>query len=167
MYRHLLQTIRLTVACAVSYGGSLLLGFNEGYWAVITAVVVTQPMFGDTLSASKDRIVGTLIGALAGLAVLWAGQWRLPQLWLFWVALVPLALLTAIRPNRRIACITLAIVVLVPATGPPFVKPVDRVLEILLGTAASIAISLLIPLPAISAVTVASADVEANALGER
>ncbi len=141
---HLWQALRIFLACAIAYGGSVAVGFKEGYWALITAVVVTQPILGDTLSASRDRIVGTLIGAVTGLAVILAVTYGGPEGILFWVALAPLAMLTAIRPNRRLACITLAIVVLVPSSGPPFARPIDRVLEIMLGTAASIAVALVI-----------------------
>jgi uncharacterized membrane protein YgaE (UPF0421/DUF939 family) len=64
---------------------------------------------------------------------------------LFWVALVPLAILTAIKPNLRLSCVTLVIVVLVPAPGNPFARPFERVLEILAGVLASIVVSAVTP----------------------
>ena len=50
---HLWQAARILVACGISYGGSKLMGLQEGYWALITAVVVTQPALGSTLSAGR------------------------------------------------------------------------------------------------------------------
>jgi uncharacterized membrane protein YccC len=142
---HLWQAARILVACGISYGGSKLMGLQEGYWALITAVVVTQPALGSTLSAGRDRVIGTVIGALAGLAVLAGGEFGVSTSALFWIALIPLAVLTAIKPNLRLCCITLVIAVLVPSTGSPFVRPLQRVLEILIGTLASIIVTAVFP----------------------
>lgn len=138
---YLWQAVRILVACAMSYGGSRLIGLEEGYWALVTAVVVTQPALGSTLSAGRDRVIGTLIGALAGLGVLASAELGISSFTLFWIALIPLSVLTAVKPNLRLCCITLVIVVLVPSTGTPFVRPLERVLEILIGTLASIIVT--------------------------
>jgi uncharacterized membrane protein YgaE (UPF0421/DUF939 family) len=77
--------------------------------------------------------------------VLWGAQLGMSSFILFWVALVPLAILTAVKPNLRLCCITLAIVVLVPATGTPYLRPLQRILEILIGTVASILVTAAVP----------------------
>ncbi|MGD0721422.1 MAG: FUSC family protein [Roseiarcus sp.] len=141
---NLLHAVRILAACALAYGGSLLIGLAEGYWALITAVVVTQPALGDTLALARDRLVGTLIGAVVGLGILEAAPFA-PSPVLFWIGLAPLALLTAIRPNLRLCCITLAIVVLLPPSGAPYVRPLQRIAEILLGTLASVAVTAALP----------------------
>lgn len=146
-YDHLRQAARVLVACAISYGGSKLIGLQEGYWALITAVVVTQPAFGSTLSAGGDRVLATLIGALTGLGVIEGSELGLSLFVLFWTALIPLSILIAYKPNLRMCCITLVIVVLVPSVGTPFVRPLERVVEILIGTLASIVVSALVLLP--------------------
>jgi uncharacterized membrane protein YccC len=117
---------------------------KEEYWAVITAVVVTQPVLDDTLVASRNRIVGTVIGAAMGFVVLEAAQHGLAILPLFWCALVPLAILTAMSQSLRLSCITLIVVVLIPSDASPFARPVDRVLGILLGAAASVVVAAVI-----------------------
>ncbi len=138
---HLWQTLRILAACAIAYGASWLIGLHEGYWALVTAVVVTQPGLGETLAAGRDRVIGTLIGASAGLAVIAAAQLGGSTVPLFWVALAPLAVLAAAMPNLRLCCITLVIVVLAPSSGPPFERPLQRIAEILLGTFASVLVS--------------------------
>ena len=138
------QAIRLFGACVVSYAAALAIGLYEGYWAVITAVVVTQPMLSDTLSAGRDRIVGTLIGAAAGFCVLEAADHGWPTMPLFWSALAGLTLVIAMQPYLRLCAVTLVVVVLVPGSGKAFVRPVDRVLEILLGTVAAIVVTAII-----------------------
>ncbi len=132
------QTLRILSACLLAYGFAKLFALKEEYWGLITAIVVTQPILDDTLRASRNRIVGTLIGAAAGFVVLKVVQQGLPLLPLFWLALVPLAILTAIRQDLRLSCITLIVVVLIPSAGPPFERPVDRVLGILVGTMGSV-----------------------------
>jgi uncharacterized membrane protein YccC len=133
------QTIRLLAACAAAYAAALAAGLAETYWTIITAVVVTQPVWKDTVAASRSRIFGTLLGALVGFLVLAAARFGLPVVPLFWLGLVPLAAITAAYQNMRLSCITLAVIVLIPAAGPPFLRPLDRVFGILLGVAASLA----------------------------
>ncbi len=140
-----LHAARILVSCALAYMASKLVALREEYWAVITAVVVTQPVLGDTLSACRFRVLGTVIGAVAGLAVIATGELGASTFVLFWVALVPLSILTAYRPNLRLCCITLVIVVLVPATGSVFVRPFERVIEILVGCLASIVVTAATP----------------------
>jgi uncharacterized membrane protein YccC len=142
---HLWQSVRILAACGLAYGASKLIGLREEYWALVTAVVVTQPGLLETLSASRDRVLGTLIGAFVGLAVIAAGQWGASTLLLFWVAIVPLSILAAIKHSLRMGCVTLIIVVLVPATGNPFARPFERIVEILVGVLASIAICAVTP----------------------
>jgi len=142
---YLRQTVRLLAACALASIASKLIGLAEEYWAIVTAVVVTQPGLQETLSASRDRVLGTLIGALAGLAVIAAGQWGASTFALFWAAMIPLSVLTAIKPSLRMCCVTLIIVVLVPAPGSPFARPFERIIEIVVGTLASIVVSAATP----------------------
>ena len=120
------------------------MGVSEGYWAVITAVVVTQPMLSDTLSAGRDRIVGTLVGAAVGFLVLEAADHGWPVMPLFWAALAALTFLIAMQPYLRLCAVTLVVVVLVPGAGKAFARPFDRVIEILLGTVAAIVVAAII-----------------------
>jgi uncharacterized membrane protein YccC len=136
-----LQTVRTLGACALATQAAALAGLKEPYWALITAVIVTQPMLDETLSAARTRIVGTLVGAAAGCLVLEGVQHGMPRPLLFWCAMVPLAWLTALRQSMRLSCITLAIVVLIPARGPAFQLPLDRVVGILVGAAASVVVA--------------------------
>ena len=135
------QACRLVGACAAAYALSAASELPERYWALITAVVVTQPMLSDTLGAGRDRILGTLLGAAAGFLVLFADQRGAPRLPLFWLALAGLALLVAIYPYLRLCAVTLIVVVLVPGSGAIYARPFDRVVEILIGTLAAVVAS--------------------------
>ena len=140
---NLWQAARLVAACAFAFGGGAGIGLKERYWAIITAIVVTQPVLSDTLSSARDRVAGTLIGAALGFGVLELAEHGVPPEAMFWVALPPLALLIAMRPYLRLSAVTLVVVVLVPGTGTPFVRPFDRVIEILLGAIAAIVVAAL------------------------
>ncbi|HLW93336.1 MAG TPA: FUSC family protein [Roseiarcus sp.] len=132
---------RIMGACALAFIGATLIGLTEIYWSLITAIVVTQPDLSKTLAASSDRIIATLVGAALGFLVLEASAEGAPKLLLFWAALTPLVVLTAIKPNLRMSGVTLVVVVLVPSVGEPFVRPFDRVVEILLGVIASVIVT--------------------------
>jgi uncharacterized membrane protein YccC len=143
---YLRQAARIFAACAISYGVSALIGFEEAYWAPMSAVFVAQPELEAIFVAARDRVIATLIGAIAGLGVLEAARGGMHSSLLFWGAMIPLSILTAVRPNLRLSCTTLVILVLVPSTGPVFSRPLDRIFEILLGTLVAIAVTAATPI---------------------
>ena len=134
------QATRLVGACALAFLAAAASGLPERYWALITAVVVTQPMLSDTLGAGRDRVLGTLVGAAVGFLDLLAEQHGWPSPPLFWAALAALALLIAVYPYLRLSAVTLIVVVLVPGAGAGalYARPLDRVVEILIGTLAAV-----------------------------
>ena len=138
------QAFRLLSACALAGGCATLTGLPEGYWAVITAIVVMQPELSKTLSAGRDRIAATLVGAVFGMALVVLRQQGLPTLPLFMVGLIPLAMLTAVIPTLRLACTTLVVVFLIPATGDVYLRPIFRVADILVGALACLIVSVLV-----------------------
>jgi uncharacterized membrane protein YccC len=137
---------RTLLGCTISYCGARLATLPELYWAVITTlIVVTQPSLNQAINTSRDQVIGACIGALVGVAGIVAVNAGFRPLAVFAVALVPLAALTAWRPTLRLACVTLVIVVLIPASGSPFERPIARVLEILIGAAAAFVATVLLP----------------------
>jgi uncharacterized membrane protein YccC len=143
---YLWQTVRIFCACAISYGIPALIGLEEAYWAPISAIYVAQPDLQATFAAARDRVVATLIGALVGLAVLQAARSGMHSMPLFWAALIPLSILSAVKPNLRLSCTTLVILVLVPSTGPVLARPLERILEILLGALVAVAVTAATPI---------------------
>ena len=142
--RRLLRTL---MSCAISYGAARLAALPEGYWALITTlVIVTQPSLTQAVDTARDQIIGACIGAVAGVLGIVAMQYGAPPLAVFTVALIPLAVLSAKQPAFRLACVTLVIVVLIPAgEGSPFERPLHRVLEILIGAASAFTVSAIWP----------------------
>ena len=136
--------IRVSAAALLAYFAAQPLPL-PGYWAVITAVVVMQASLGASLKAAFDRLMGTLAGAALGsvMAIAVSAPFPLEMA----LALLPLAFLAAINPAFRVAPVT-ALIVLMPGTDglkmPLAEVALDRVLEILLGNAAGILVSLFV-----------------------
>jgi hypothetical protein len=138
---------RTLTGCLLSYGAARLAGLPEGYWALITTmIVVTQPSLTQALTTARDQIIGACIGGIVGGIGLVVMDHGVEPLVVFSIALLPLAALAATRPGLRLACVTLVIVVLVPGDdGSAFVRPLHRVAEILIGAAAAFVATVLWP----------------------
>ena len=143
--------VRVTSAAVLAFALANLLGFTHGFWAVITAIIVMQTSVGGSLKAALDRLLGTIAGALwgAAIAVLVPHATTSGLAEAMVLAIAPLALLAAIKPNFKVAPIT-AFIVLVPLSGQaaaPLTFALNRILEISIGSVVGMATSLLI-LPA-------------------
>jgi uncharacterized membrane protein YccC len=143
--------LRTTLAGLITFVLAHLLQLQQGYWAVLTSVIIMQASLGGSLKAVLDRLVGTLAGSFWGVAVSLAIPHRglLSLGVMLALALGPLALAAALRPSYRIAPVTAIIVLLSTASAQegPVAYAFDRVLEIALGSLVGFAVSLLI-LPA-------------------
>lgn len=151
--------VRMTVASLAAYILCRLLNLSQSYPAVLTAVIVMQGSVGASLKAMLDRMLGSLGGAVWGVAVLVVLR-PFNGLGLglaFTVVLIPLALLAALKPAYRAAPVTAIILLLTPANSvSPEAQAIQRVLEIGLGGIVAMAVALLI-LPARAHVGLAEA----------
>jgi uncharacterized membrane protein YccC len=129
------HAVRMTVAAVAALELTALLHLPDGYWAVITTMLIMQGSLGATLGAAVDRILATVAGAALGVigAVLGA---RLPFLQPFLLVLVtvPLAILAMQRPSFRVAPVTAAIVLLIGGVEHDTLQlAFQRLLEISIG----------------------------------
>lgn len=136
----------MTGAGLLTFGLGELLGVQQVYWAVLTAVIVMQASVGSSIKATLDRLLGTIAGAVWGVAVATIPHdGILETAGVLTAALVPLALLVALRPDYRIAPVTAIIVLLVPhAAASPLQAGIERMIEIALGCAVALAVALAI-----------------------
>jgi uncharacterized membrane protein YccC len=155
--------LRITVASLATFAIGHLLGLTQAYWAVLTALIVSQASVGGSLRATRDRFVGSLGGAAWGVAV----SLTLPHATLaglaltLTAALAPLAMLTALNPAYRIAPVTAVILLLTPTgqSAGPFTTATHRMLEIGLGSVVALVVALLVlPERAHAALARAAAD---------
>jgi uncharacterized membrane protein YccC len=140
--------LRMTVAASLAYALATALGLPQGYWAVLTTIIVTQNSVGGSLKAAAERLVGSVCGALVGAtaAIMLPAHTPLVLGVALVAAVAPLALLTALSPGFRIAPVTAIIVLLSTGAAPlgPLGYALDRVLEIALGAVIGLGVSLLL-----------------------
>jgi uncharacterized membrane protein YccC len=89
--------LRMMISTTLAYALATALRLPQGYWAVLTAIIVTQNSVGGSLKAAVDRLVGSICGALVGaLAAVLLPAHTPTALGLVLVgAVAPLVLLTA------------------------------------------------------------------------
>jgi uncharacterized membrane protein YccC len=143
--------LRITVAGVASYVLASLLALPQGYWAVFTAVLVTQASVGGSVKATLDRLAGTLSGALYGAAVATLVRHDNPVALgtALAITLAPLAVLAALNPMFRVAPMT-AIILLLGTASPqhtPLFAAFLRIVEVILGGVVGLIVSLTV-LPA-------------------
>jgi uncharacterized membrane protein YccC len=140
------QAIQTTIAACISYFIVDALGLPQGFWAVMTAILVTQANVGASIGLALDRLFGSMVGVLVGgaVAVALADAHELKFAGLAVTVLV-LAFFAARRPSLRIASVTAAIVILGdPRLGPPIASAENRMIEVAIGTLVAITTTLIV-----------------------
>jgi uncharacterized membrane protein YccC len=140
------RAVRVAIASALAFELATRFELPQGFWAVITAIIVMQNSVGGTLAASIDRMVGTIGGAVVGAAVAVLGSMvALPLVLGLVGAMFPLSIAASVYPSMRIAPVTAAILLLAtPSDANPIVSATDRVFEIGLGSVIGLAVALFV-----------------------
>jgi uncharacterized membrane protein YccC len=139
------HALRVVIAVVAAFAVVKLLGLPQGWWAVITALLVVQTSVGGSLKAALDRLWGTIAGALYGalVAIIIPHTSDLGLAVAIAAAILPLAWLAAVNTIFRVAPVT-ALIVLLPIYGhaaSPLVSALDRVLEIVIGNIVALAVT--------------------------
>ena len=118
-------------------------GLHEGYWSAITAIIVMQSNVGSTVRASRDRLIGTALGAVLGsLASPW-GRYPLAFALTLLAGMLICALLR-LRNSVRLTGVTICIVMLVQRSGSQWRIAADRFFEVSLGILVALLVSVLV-----------------------
>ncbi len=137
---------KVGLASLLTYAAALALGLPSSYIGVVTAVIVLQAYVADSLQMAAYRMSGTLVGALISVLILAVnpGGETYTGLLLF-LSLAFCGFLTSYAPQFRMAAITVAIVFLMGVHSEDWrVVAIDRVVEIALGIACAVLVSLLV-----------------------
>lgn len=141
--RLLIHAAKTALAAALCWWLAVHFGLADGYWGAISAIIVLQSNFGSTISASRDRIFGTVIGALLGFSFGLFGA--LPWNYILAVlAAVIICGLLGLRSSSRLAGVTITIIMLVQKGGSHWRVALDRVFEVFLGIVVALAVSTLV-----------------------
>lgn len=141
--RLIIDAAKTAIAAALCWWLALRFGFHDGYWGSISAIIVLQSNVGATVTASRDRLLGTLMGALFGFAfsLVAASPWN-------YIAAILLAVVVSgilkLQNSARLACVTITIIMLVPKSGSRWGLALDRVGEVLFGIIVALAVSTLV-----------------------
>ena len=71
IFRH---AIRLSVTLVVAYLIGTFLDVKNAYWILLTLIVIMRPNYGLTKERSQNRIIGTVIGALVAVLIIFITQ---------------------------------------------------------------------------------------------
>jgi uncharacterized membrane protein YccC len=142
-FRH---AVRVAAACAATFAIMRILNIPGGQWAVFTTVIVMQTSIGGTIAQAVERLIGTMVGAVAGAAAVYAQEVSgADQVLVLSILVAFVAFVAGSRPTLRAAPLT-AVIMLVahPAELEPAIAALYRVGEILLGGVTGVAATLLI-----------------------
>jgi uncharacterized membrane protein YccC len=141
--RLLIHAAKTALAAALCWWLALRFGLHDGYWGSISAIIVLQSNVGSTVNASRDRLLGTLIGALLGFAFSMFGVLPWNYILAVLVAIVVCGLL-GLRNSSRLAGVTITIIMLVHKEGSRWGLAMDRVSQVVLGIVVALAVTTLV-----------------------
>ena len=143
----LMNSARATVASVVSLLLARILKLPEFYWAPISAIVILHSTI-DPLTLAWQRFAGTALGAALGalIAAYLHPNWIVYGAGIY-VCGIPCALLR-MDSAYRFAAITLTIVLLVAHIRPPWIVAAHRFVEVSLGIAVALVVTVVWPAPA-------------------
>lgn len=68
IFRH---SLRVSIAVIAGYVTSELFTFGHSYWILLTIIVILKPAYSLTKQRNRDRLIGTVCGALIGVLILY------------------------------------------------------------------------------------------------
>ena len=142
------HALRVGIAAIISLAIVHFLHLAQGYWTILTAVLVVQSSVGGSMKFAVDRMIGTIGGAVYGavIAAFMPHDHGMTQYIALLMGVMPPAVLASINPSFRIAPVTVVIVLFSTAAQEinVFMYAVERVLEIGLGSIIGLAVSLVV-----------------------
>jgi uncharacterized membrane protein YccC len=149
-----LEALEAALSVTLAVLAALALHSDEPWWAAITAFMVTRAAPAVAVLRAVMRIAGSIVGALAALVVLRLFLYQsLPFcLCLFVISSIGLFGFVSSRHGYAwlVGAVTAALILLMSFQEPQgaFATAVDRVADVMVGTAASLVVCALSPLPA-------------------
>ena len=143
--------IRHAARVAAAVGASFAIGAvfrpPQAYWIVFTAIIVVQTSVGGTITASFERLLGTVVGGLIGVTAAYLrAKTAIEEGLVISAAAAIAAFAAAVRPSLRVAPITTAIVLLGGASTHlgPITAAAWRVADIGVGGVVGVLATLLV-----------------------
>ena len=138
---------RVAAAVGAAFAVGAIFQPPQAYWIVFTAIIVVQTSVGGTITASFERLIGTIVGGLIGVAATYLrAKTELQEGLVISAAAAIAAFAAAVRPSLRVAPITTAIVLMGGAAAHmgPITAAAWRVAEIAIGGLVGVLATLLV-----------------------
>jgi uncharacterized membrane protein YccC len=136
MFRH---SLRLAIALVSAYLIGNFFHIQNTYWILLTIVVIMRPSYGLTKERSKDRIIGTLIGAAIAVPIVIISQSMVLYAILAFLSLILAFSLIQQNYKSAAALITISIIFLYSLINPNAFEVIQfRVIDTLIGAAIAV-----------------------------
>ncbi len=141
--KELRNALRTTVSAGVALALAEALHLGQPTWAVISAIVVARASRGGAVKSGRDRIIGTLVGAVVGVLLALGRPMGVPELALIVIGVAVLAFAAAL--NRSFIAAPIALVIVLsndPSGQSSIVTALHRLTEVGLGAVIAILVAL-------------------------
>ena len=142
IFRH---SLRLTIAIVFAYLIGFFFEIQNTYWILLTIIVIMRPSYGLTKERSKNRLIGTLIGAVVAFGIVLITQNVMVYSVLAFVSLI--LAFSLIQQNYKSAAtlITISIIFLYSIMNPNTFEVIQfRVIDTIIGAAIAVVSNYLI-----------------------
>lgn len=137
--------LRAVIAASLGYYAAIGLGLEQGFWAAITAISVSQSNYAEVRNSSRDQFIGAmiggLIGGLIGMGIVLLGHYHYAAYVLAVIVGMMLCSVLNLGAAGRISGTTTTIIMLVPHSGAFWQFALFRLGEVTLGAAAALLVS--------------------------
>lgn len=131
IFRH---SLRLTIAIVFGYLLGFLFDIQNTYWILLTIIVIMRPSYGLTKERSKDRIIGTIIGAFIAVGIVFITQNLVVYSILAFISLILAFSLIQQNYKSAAALITISIIFLYSLMNPNAFEVIQyRVIDTIIG----------------------------------
>ncbi len=131
MFRH---SLRLTIAIVFTYLLGYTLEIQNAYWIMLTVIVIMRPNYGLTKERSKDRVIGTIIGAIIAFCIVLLTQNEIVYAVLAFISLVLSFSLIQQNYKSAAAFVTISIIFLYSFINPNAFEVIQyRILDTVIG----------------------------------
>ena len=132
IFRH---SLRLTLTMLIGFAIGFVIEMQQSYWILLTIVVIMRPSYGLTKERTKNRVVGTLIGAAVGVGIIFLTQ--NPVIYAVIAAVSLIIGFSLVKENYRNAAafITLYVIFMYALIHPNILTVIQfRVIDTLIGS---------------------------------
>ncbi len=142
VFRH---SLRFAIAIVFAYCIGYFFDIQNTYWILLTIVVIMRPSYGLTRDRSKDRVIGTLIGATVAIGIVLVTQNEIIYGILAVVSLVLAFSLLQRNYKSAAAFITISIIFVYSFINPDAFEVIQyRVIDTIIGSAIAVIANYLI-----------------------